>query len=271
MELNITVAADGQVDMLDAYDDALDQISKGALRTEVIGAVYGVMTRRFNKLVQADVSSPDSKLKHMVEWNTKGINPSDRLWTTALEGNTVQFHFKKSKKQVPIDPRLDNVVSTNHVFREKARVFEKGETVTIKPVQMKFLRWYDDRPYEHGASLISHTNEKTGDVFAYESEITAPGGGEFVNEFSNQFALFWSTAGAQSSGELSRILQGSKYFRGAVAESPHRAKTIKDLKKMRATNRSVFGNGRNSAPVRAQAKEMITEITKELRRYGYSG
>lgn len=269
MELDITVSADGQVDMLHAYDDALDQISKGALRTEVIGAVYGVMTRRFNKLVQTDVSSPDSKLRHMVEWNTKGVKPSDRLWVTTLAGNTVEFRFQESKKKVPIDPRLDNVVSTDHVFRDKARVFEKGETVTIKPVQMKFLRWYDDRPYEHGTTLGAY--KKGDNVFAQESEITAPGGGEFVNEFSNQFAMFWSTAGAQSSGELSRILQGSKYFRGAVAESPHRAKTIKDLKKMRSTNRSVFGNGRNSAPVRAQAKEMIAEITKELRRYGYSG
>ena len=269
INLNAKVTANGQVDILHSYDEALSQISKGALKNEVIGAVYHVMDRRFNRMVQADVASDDSKLRHMVEWDTNGVTPVDRLWVTALVGNTVTFTFRQSRKQVPIDPRLENVVSTDHVFREKAKVFEKGTPVTIKPTQMRFLRWYDDRPYEHGSSLVTH---KSGDnVFSLESQVDAPGGGKFVNEFSNRFAIFWATADAQTSGELSQILQGSKYFRGAVAESAHRARTIKDLKKMRGTQRSIFGNGRNSPNVRAQAKDMINEIKKELKRYGYNG
>ena len=271
LNLDASVTTGGQVDMLHAYDKALTDISKGALRTEVVQAVYGVMSRRFNRIVQSELSSPDSNLKHMVEWNTKGINPKDRLWYTEIIGQTVKWHFKQSSRNVPIDPRLENVRSTNHVFREKARVFERGEPVRIKPVQMKFLRWYDDRPYQYGSSLISHKNDKTSNVFAYESEIYEPGGGKYVNQFDNRFAIFWATADAQTSGELSRVLQGSKYFRGAVETSVHRATTIQSLKKMRATQRSIFGNGRNSGQVRAQAKEMIVEIQKELRRYGYNG
>lgn len=266
--INATVTSNGQVDILHAYDQALEDISKGALKSEVIQSVYLVMNKRFNRVMTEELGDPDSKLKHMVEWNTRGTREADRLWITTLAGDTVQYQFKESGKQVPIDPRLTNVRSTNHVFRQKAKVFERGEPVNIKPVQMKFLRWYDDRPYEHGSSLVSHKNESTGDVFAYESEIYEAGGGQFVNEFSNRFAIYWATADAQTAGELSQVLQGSKYFRGAVNASPHRAKVVKDLKKMRGTQRSIFGNGRNSPEVRAQAKDMIKEIQKELRRYG---
>jgi len=268
LNINATITANGQVDILHSYEQALTDISKGALKSEVINSVYRVMNKRFNKMVQADVADSDSLLRHMVEWDTKGVTPIDRLWVTTLIGDQVTFQFRESRKQVPIDPRLDNVVSTDHVFREKARVFEKGTQVTIKPTQMRFLRWYDgeERPYKHGASLVTHTKGKN--VFSLESRIDAPGGGKFKNEFSNRFALFWATAGAQTSGELSQILQGSKYFRGDVAGSMHRERTIKDLRKMRGTQRSIFGNGRNSPEVRARAKDMIREINMELRRYG---
>lgn len=271
INLNAKVTADGQVDILHAYDDALSQISKGALKSEVIDAVFHVLDRRFNRVMQAEVADPDSKLRHMVEWDTTGKNPLDRLWVTALVGNTVTFTFRESRKQVPIDPRLENVISEDHVFREKAKVFEKGSKVNIKPVQMRFLRWYDDRPHKYGTTLGARKDDIANTVTAEESEITKAGGGKFVNEFSNRFAIFWATADAQTSGEVSQVLQGSKYFRGAVASSSHREKTIKDLKKMRGVQRSVFGHGRNSPAVKAQAKEMIAEIQKELKRYGYNG
>jgi len=266
LNVDASVTSNGQVDILHAYDDALTQISKGALKKEVIGSVYRVMDKRFNKMIQADLASEDSKFTHMVEWNTHGGTPASRLWVTVLVGEAVTFEFRESTTQVPIDPRLENVVSTDHVFRKKAEVFEKGTKVTIRPQQMRFLRWYDDRPYQYGSSLVTHKKGKN--VYSLESEIDTPGGGKYVNEFSNAFAIFWSNAGAATSGELSQILQGSKYFRGAVANSDHRKQTIKELRKMRGVQRSVFGHGRNSPQVKAQAKEMIEEINKELRRYG---
>lgn len=265
---DIQVTSNGQIDLLYAYDDALNRISKGALKKEVIDTVYKVMDRRFNKLMDAEFQRGESSIRHMYEWKASPGNPAHKLWFTKLHNDTVVFYFRQSRQQVPIDPRLENVKSKDHVFKRKAEVFEKALPVHIKPKSMKFLRWYDDRPGGNGESLVAGKNPAQNTVYAYESEIDNPGGGQFRNEFTNKFAIFWATAGVNSEAELSRVLQGSKYFRGDVANSLHRKQTIKSLRKMRGTQRAIISNGRNGQEAKRLAKEMIAEIEKDLRHYG---
>lgn len=270
--MDITVTTNGQVDILYAYADVLTQISRGALHSEVIESVYEVMSRRFYRLMDDQYQAGGSDIRHMYEWEAKKGNPAHRLWYNILVDNkAVAYVFRESRQQVPIDPRIDNVESRDHVFRRKAEIFEKAESVSITPKNVAYLRWYDERPYKHGASLVEFRNKKTKVVSSLGSEIYASGGREFQNAFSNQFSIFWSTAGVQGTADLSRVLHGSPVFRGAVRESSHRNLTIKKLTKMRGTQRGILSNGRNGPVAKAAAKEMLAEIKKELKIYGHKG
>lgn len=274
--MDITVTTHGQMEILHGLDESLKQISRGALKKEVIEATYQVMDRRFNRLMDADYQSGQSKIRHMYEWDAVPGNPAHRLWYTKLmDGDSVAFVFRQSTQQVPIDPRIDNVTSTDHVFREKARIFEFAEPVSISPKNVPFLRWYggdeedETRSGEHGSSLVKYKDKKTNVVHSLGTEIYASGGGAFANEFTNQFAIFWATAGVQGTADLSRVLNGSAHFRKAVDASQHRNQTITQLKQMRGTQRRLISDGRVGAASKKAAKEMLDAIKRELREYGY--
>lgn len=270
--MDIKVTTHGQIDILYGMEDALSQISRGALHNEVIETVYQVMSRRFYRLMDAEYQKGGSDIRHMYEWNSEPGNPAHRLWVNLLvDKKAVAFEFRESRQRVPIDPRLDHVESTDHVFRRKAEVFEKAEPVRISPKNVMFLRWYDDRPYEYGASMVEFKDKRANTVFSSESEIYQSGGGAFTNEFSNQFAIFWATAGVQGTADLSRVLHGSVYFRKAIQESAHRRTTIKQLRGMRGTQRRILSDGRTGPKAKAAAKEMLGAIKKELVRYGHTG
>lgn len=275
--MEITVKAHGQMDILYGLDDALQQISRGALKKEVIETVYQVMDRRFNRLMDQKAQNGESNIRHMYEWDPTPGNPAHRLWYTKLmDGDTVAYVFRQSKQTVPIDPRIDNVTSTDHVFRDKARVFEFAEPVSISPKNVPFLRWYggdeedETRSGKHGSSLVKYKDKKTNVVHSLGTEIYASGGGAFANEFSNEFSIFWATAGVEGTANISRVLNGSVHFRNAVDASKYRAEQITTLKKMRATQRGILSNGRNGATAKKAAKEMLGAIKKELREFGYT-
>lgn len=269
--MEIRVQTHGQMGILYGLDDALKQISRGALKREVIETVYQVMDRRFNRLMDAKAANGESNIRHMYEWDPTPGNPAHRLWYTKfMDGDTVAYVFRQSRQTVPIDPRINNVMSTDHVFRDKARVFEFAEPVNITPKNVKFLRWYDDRPYKYGQSLVKYVDKKTSVVHSYESNIHTSAGGSFRNEFTNEFSIFWATAGVEGTANISRVLNGSVYFRNAVDASKYRAEQITTLKKMRATQRGILNNGRNGAAAKKAAKEMLGAIKKELREYGYT-
>lgn len=272
--MDISVTPNGQMDILYGTEDMLTQVSRGALRSEVIEAAYGVMDRRFNRLMDTRNKSGESKIRHMYEWESAPGNPAHRLWYTKLiDGDQVAFFFRQSTQQVPIDPRLDKVRSTDHVFRDKARVFENAEQVEIRPTNMVFLRWYDadDRPYKHGSSLVEFRNRKKNTVHSLGSDIYRSGGGAFDNAFTNEFSMFWATAGVSATADLSRVLNGSQHFRKAIKNSEHRGQTIKSLKKMRGTQRAILSNGRNGPVAKKAAKEMLAAIKQELKIYGATG
>lgn len=110
----------------------------------------------------AAVAGAGGGIKHMFEWGTLGINrgrtnmrPSPnseraRLWGTNLSGHglnqTYQYYFKPSVAFVP-KPTVgetgmsaeDIATLRNHVFWNKAMVFETGMEVVIRPVEAKFL------------------------------------------------------------------------------------------------------------------------------------
>lgn len=266
------------IELVGAYSELFDQISKGALRSEVVNTVFNIGLKRWEALIAAEMSNPNSKIKHMFEWNPSPGNPADKLFQIVHTNGIVTYNILESKKQVPIDPRLTSPIYTNHVFRKKAEMFESGEQVYIKPVNGKYLRWYSDGSGKGTAiadvSFTKPSKDGQGvEVFAKERLVAPIGSGQYQNQFSNFFSIFWATLGASTEGEVSRVIQSSAAFRGAVAASPTRKSNISSLQSMRGGYKSTLSSSKTSAEAKATAKLMLDEIKSELRKFGvtYNG
>lgn len=247
---------DARVSIRSLYE-ATQLIRRGALTDDVIKAAYRVMDRKFNAHMAAQAAARDD-LTHVFDWGLIG-SPSGRLWKTNLEGRgsnrSVYFIFLPSRRKVPFDPQLDDVLRRRHVFKRKAEIFEHGEEVTISPRYAKFLVYInrhkgagytnsdsDDKTYRKGK--ITFTTRT--------SVINQAGNGKFQGRFTAEFIRFWSSLDntAQLADELGKSTS-VQYARAAGA------------KKRMARYQSKLNDP--SAEARSRANAAIQNIKKQMR------
>lgn len=174
---------------------------------ELIKAAHGIAANRFN--TEAAAVAVPLGFRHMYEWGTAGINPTDnspsispnskyaRLWIHRLTGQGanrgIDFTFRPSTVPVPRDPMLptsSNHESKKHIFFGKAWITEFGIPVVIKPKIAQALMI----PIRDGdVSALSGTrysNKRAADrgYFMYNNTVHVPG-----SENAGNFSMFWQT------------------------------------------------------------------------------
>lgn len=168
----------------------------------------------FNTEAAAYAASGGS-IKHMYEWGTVGINKgrtnvrpnpmSDRarLWEPVMTGQgfnrQLDFFYKPSLAYVPKPTTAETGISQDviaslrdHVFENKAMVFETGTTVTIRPVEAQFLLipLYRDREY-HAARPSDYAR---GYMLQNGPNVMRPGARTSGN-FTAYWTQFWEGRG----------------------------------------------------------------------------
>jgi hypothetical protein len=208
--------------------DYQDSLIKTAFNTAVL---------EFNTEAAA-YAAAGGNIKHMYEWGTAGINRgatnarpnpmSDRarLWEPIMTGKgfnrTLDFFYKPSLAYVPkptsgetgMDP--DVIASMrDHVFRQKAMVFESGITVTIRPQEAQFLlmpkyanvdtsQWRSN-DIERGYALVPGPNKlrpgarTVGQFTAYWTQFWEGRGNDIMNaavqkELDEDYAIAMATS-----------------------------------------------------------------------------
>ena len=154
-------------------------------------------------------------IKHMYEWGTAGINrgrssvrpnpmsPTARLWATNLTGHGLDrvysYYFRPSLAVVPKPTVRDTGMSAeaisnlrDHVFWNKAQVFETGQAVRIVPVQAKFLI----QPFYKGniPSNARGADIKRGYTVSKGPNVFRPGAAVAGN-FTNFWLHYWENQG----------------------------------------------------------------------------
>lgn len=194
---------------------AVQKIKKGAMTNPVLDASYDYLNVRFYKDMHA-LAISRRNLRHVYEWPSewRGEDIGRPLFHTLMAGKGkaryVTFNFTESTKPVPVRPELQGLVSGKHIFREKARIFESGEAVTInrKPGNewLIFINEHKGAGYGSGESRV---NESTGATMSKgPSEIVDSGNGKFKNQFQTAFFTWWTTqagAGAHTDELANRL------------------------------------------------------------------
>lgn len=179
-----------------------------------IKASFNHADNEFNREI-ATTAAASGKYSHMFEWGTAGINDaptnmtqepteeSARLWhafmTQTQRSSTIDFTFKPSVAIVPkpteektgIPEEITSKLS-DHVFWNKAKVMETGETVTVSRINAKklFIPLIYKGPSFFGKyALVNGPTEPT------------PGKSEFFRShagtFTTAFKTFWEGRGAE--------------------------------------------------------------------------
>jgi len=107
-------------------------------KNQIAKAVFTITSKRFIKDFAIASKANPKKYFHVYEWGSNG-NPTQKLYILKRErivsGNLiVKFDYKKSKKPVPISPKLKasrgkKSISSRSVFANKAEVMESGKPV----------------------------------------------------------------------------------------------------------------------------------------------
>lgn len=166
---------------------------------------------------QAAALARTGMFKHMYEWGTIGVNtgktdvrlrpesPAARLWMTFTEGQgldrTIWYAYRNSVATVPKPTKAATGMSTevigkmrDHVFWDKARVFEEGETVTIA---RKKAKWLLIPAYEGQRRRMRYRKNdiKRGYALAQGPITFTPGEAGAYNTFTSFFMTFWAGRG----------------------------------------------------------------------------
>lgn len=110
--------------------------------TEISKAVFTITGKQFIRSINRDAKG-NKNLSHIYEWKKSGIN-TQRLFllnrSSVQNGHLViSTKFLKSKEPVPIKKELlrpgqnGKTVKAKNVFRDKAKIMEAGNPVTINP------------------------------------------------------------------------------------------------------------------------------------------
>lgn len=150
-----------------------------------VGAA-NVVVEYFNRLMDAKSRTRPKSFHHVYEWNQVG-NSNARLFKPEVQpfGSGVAITFKFLRSKTP----NNNTTSEPHIFAEKARVMEAGQTVIILPKTAKAL------VYNYKGKLR----------FSMRSVVTKPGGRYVKGSFAKEWKSF-------SSYQAKAALSSFKYF-----------------------------------------------------------
>jgi hypothetical protein len=195
-------------------------------------------------------------IDHMYEWNMAGASQG-RLWNTfntgAGKNKTVTFTYLPSKTYVPIPEELqepgpnDQVVSSQHIFKNKAMIMEMGTTVTIVPKNAKALAFLPMRTDKQGNARPTFK----------QRAILTPG-----QEVQGNFTGVWMTWWSQLAPEVWEKVIGPKIQKRNADSFTRVVKN--NTRKTFAIRNTTPGEGRLRAGV--LNKKMQAEITKEVKR-----
>lgn len=121
-------------------------------------SIENSVKRKFLPYVNAMARANRKSLHHVYEWNKTGIT-SARLFDLAIPSSSrgkanfsMKLEFRPSKSLVPLteaqrrpNPYTGAVVEQRHIFYNKAMVMEYGQSVTIRPIQAKYMA-FDNPP-----------------------------------------------------------------------------------------------------------------------------
>lgn len=253
--------------------EAMVQFDKNKIySTALIDSAFAGAEIEFNREAAA-YAAAGGGIKHMYEWGTAGINrgKSDirpnplssraRLWNTKLKGTgltrSYQYSFRPSVGIVPKPTTNETGMSqqtisqlNDHVFWNKAQVFELGETVTIKPnhestgKQGPFLLmpFYKGRIPENARG----SDIKRGYTLGKGPNVFKPGASVEGN-FTSFWTTFWET-------------QGEEYVNTSVLEM---IENDYDVKEMQRLGGKLIPAARNNIAthirkIRNEAQELAT-------------
>ncbi len=140
--------------------------------------IFSQIEKDFGDYIDAQARINPSTLHHVYEWKKTG-NKTARLFTLDLKESMglsfrIGYSFKDSKAMVPT-----NYGKSRHVFREKARVIEAGQTVVIRPRSAERLVFEIDERVIRMPKGVAVTVKK-------------PGGGKATNRFQIAYARFFT-------------------------------------------------------------------------------
>ncbi len=215
MGVGITVTSDmADVAYFIGNGLALTDVEKdNSYLNDVMRAAFGEAEEMFNQ--EAIALGRAGAISHMFEWGTVGINRhktnmrpnpnSDvaRLWETVFEGSGVHrslsYYYRPSVAVVPKPTTRETGMSQSdismledHVFWNKAQVFEEGWQVHISPVNSKFLIL----PFYKGV-IPAHakpSDVKRGYTMTRKTVTLRPGN-NVAGNFTNFWLQFWEGRG----------------------------------------------------------------------------
>lgn len=182
----------------------------------IIDQAYEAANEEFNRLAIALAAT--GKINYMFEWGTLGINKKRtnlrpqpdseraRLWKNIITGEgwkrKLTFVFKQSHAFVPKPTQEDTGMSgesiaalREHIFYNKAMVFETGAAVTIAPKNAQHLIM----PFYRGVvpSSASKTDIRRG-YTVYKGVVTLVPGAKVAGNFSEFWTRYWYSAGTKA-------------------------------------------------------------------------
>lgn len=186
---------------------AVDKIRKGALTDQVLEAAYEHMDKRFMAHMIAAAESRRN-LRHVFDWPNDGAEGLGApLFKTIMGGKgskrVVSYVFLESRNYVPIREELQPYNLKRHIFHEKARIFETGESVIIerKP-ETKWLVYINEHRNAGFTERGGFVDDQGTTFSKGPSYIERTGGHKFKNNFANEFFIWWtSEAGGGTSLE----------------------------------------------------------------------
>jgi len=207
------------------------EITSPSSKNQIAKAIFTITAKRFVKdFAMASKANP-KKYFHVYEWGANG-NSAQKLYTIRKEritaGNLiVKFDYKKSKKFVPISPKLraskgKRSVSSNKIFANKAEVMESGKPVTFSTKKyIVFFSKSDNKIHFLPPETVVH--------------IMNPGGRATTGSFQ-KFAASW--------------------YRTKMKPTIYSSRLISDIEKSVTRSLNAKGAGKNAA---REAIRVVTE------------
>lgn len=190
-----------------------------------IRTAFNFAEKEFNREVTSTAAA-SGKYAHMFEWGTVGINTAKtnmrpkadsetaRLWTNQMaqttKNNVISFQYKNSVAIVPkpnmkkagIPNSIANKLS-DHVFWNKAKVMESGQTVTVSRINSPKLfipLVYLGPGYKGDYAMVNGpTNPTPGQSEHFRSH---------AGTFTMRFQSFWNGRGSEIMNEMAgRLLE----------------------------------------------------------------
>lgn len=199
----------------------IDAIDDKSYQQSLMDSAFNTAVLTFNQEAAAFAAS--GAIKHMYEWGAAGINRSDtgvtlnpmseaaRLWEPRMIGSgfnqQLDYDFKPSVVVVPKPTTGETGMSqesishlSDHVFWNKAMVFESGMTVTIRPSK-KFLLipLYKNRDYPS-----ARPSDYARGYMLQKGPVVMRPGARSAGRFNAYWIAFWEGQGNQI---LNRVVQ----------------------------------------------------------------